>query len=99
MPKGRRRYIVAYDIRDSKRLRRVHKKMTEYGWPMQYSVFLSDLDGMEFLELRQELGEIINHGEDSVAMIDLGDPLERGKECFTFMGISLPLPTSGPVVI
>ncbi len=73
--------------------------MTEYGWPMQYSVFLSDLDGMEFLELRQELGEIIHHGEDSVAMIDLGDPLERGKECFTFMGISLPLPTSGPVVI
>ena len=99
MPKGRGRYIVAYDIRDPKRLRRVHKKMTEYGWPMQYSVFLSDLDGMEFLELRQELGEIINHGEDSVAMIDLGDPLERGKECFTFMGISLPLPTSGPVVI
>ena len=66
---------------------------------MQYSVFLSDLDMMEFLELRQELGEIIHHGEDSVAMIDLGDPLERGKECFTFMGVSLPLPTSGPVVL
>ncbi len=99
MSKGRRRYIVAYDIREPKRLRKVHKKMTEYGWPMQYSVFLSDLDIMEFLELRQELGEIIHHGEDSVAMIDLGDPLERGKECFTFMGVSLPLPTSGPVVL
>ena len=99
MSKGRKRYIVAYDIRDPKRLRQVHKKMTEYGWPMQYSVFISDLDSMEVLELRQGLGEIINHGEDSVAMIDLGDPQERGKECFAFMGVSLPLPTNGPVIL
>ncbi len=96
---GRNRYIVAYDIRDDRRLRRVHKTMKEYGWPMQYSVFICDLDSMELIAMRTDLGVIIHHGVDSIAVIDLGPPANRGRDCFSFMGLAPQLPTSGPVII
>jgi CRISPR-associated protein Cas2 len=99
MPRGRRRYLVAYDIRDDVRLRRVHKVVKGFGWPMQYSVFICDLDRMELLQLRSDLGDEIHHGVDSVAFIDLGEPQDRGRQCFSFMGSAPSLPTSGPVVI
>jgi CRISPR-associated protein Cas2 len=41
----RRRYIVAYDIADPKRLRATHKALTGVGDPLQESVFLCDLCG------------------------------------------------------
>ena len=99
MSKGRRRYLVAYDIRDPVRLRRVHKTMKAFGWSMQYSVFICDLDIPELMALRTALGEHIHHGLDSVAFIDLGEPQERGRNCFSFMGSAPTLPTAGPVVI
>ncbi|WP_420638962.1 CRISPR-associated endonuclease Cas2 [Candidatus Poriferisocius sp.] len=99
MARGRKRYVVAYDIHDPRRLRKVHKTMVGYGWAMQFSVFVCDLDAIELLEMKRELGEVIHHGEDSVAMIDVGDPEQRGRECFQFMGVSTPLPTSGPVIL
>ena len=38
-------------------------------------------------------------GMDSIAIIDLGHPDDRGSKCFSFMGQSNPLPVSGPVII
>lgn len=99
MANGRHRFLVAYDIRDDKRLRQVHKTVKGYGWAMQYSVFICDLDVVELTELRTELGGIIHHSSDSIAIIDLGPPEERGGRCFIFMGKSEPLPISGPVII
>ncbi len=95
----RHRYLVSYDIRDPKRLRKVHKAMKAYGWPMHYSVFISDLDHIELIDLKFELGEVIHHGEDTVAFIDLGMPTERGRDRFDFLGIAPPLPQSGPVIV
>ena len=60
MGSGRKRYLLAYDIRDSKRLRQVHKIMKSFGWPMQYSVFICDLDAMELTALRTELAATIH---------------------------------------
>lgn len=99
MARGRKGYLVAYDIRHQKRLRQVHKTMKAYGWAMQYSVFICDLDSIELVEMRTDLGAIINHGIDSIAIIDLGQPEDRGSKCFSFMGQSNPLPVSGPVII
>jgi len=96
---ARRRYLVAYDIRDDVRLRQVHKTVKGFGWPMQYSVFICDLDTVELLDLKRLLSETIHHVVDSVAFIDLGEPEERGRRCFSFMGASEALPSSGPVVI
>lgn len=99
MSTARARFLVSYDISDSKRLRLVHKTVKDYGWPMQYSVFICDLDAVEVLLLKQELSSIIHHGEDSVAFVNLGPPANRGRDCFEFMGLRTALPTSGPTVI
>ncbi len=99
MATGRTRFLVSYDISEAKRLRLVHKTVKDYGWPMQYSVFICDLDAVEMLLLKQELSSIIHHGEDSVAFVNLGPPAKRGSDCFDFMGLRTALPTSGPTVI
>lgn len=66
---------------------------------MQYSVFICDLDHVELVEFRLVIGQIIDHGHDSLALVDLGDPKDRGRECFSFFGVSHALPTAGPLVI
>ena len=99
MADHRRRFLVAYDIRDDRRLRKVHKLAKGFGWPMQYSVFICDLDGVERFALEGALCECIHQGLDSVAFIDLGDPSERGRQCFSFLGPAPKLPTTGPVII
>lgn len=96
---ARRRYLAAYDIRDPKRLRRVHKMMKAFGWPMQYSVFICDLDHLELVELRLAISNAIDHAEDAIALIDLGDPSDRGRSCFSFFGVAPQLPTAGPVIL
>jgi len=95
----RKRYLVAYDIRDDKRLRRVHKTVKGYGWSLQYSVFICDLDAMELLSLKTDLGAVIHHAADSIAIVVLGAPEERVRECFQFMGVAARLPASGAVII
>lgn len=96
---SRRRYVVAYDIRDDGRLRRVHKTMKAFGYPLQYSVFVCDLDVGEKLSLRIQVGEVMNMHLDSVVLMDLGDPETRGKECFEFLGPSRALPEQGPQIV
>lgn len=97
----RTRYLVAYDIRDSRRLRDVHKVCKMFGYPLQYSVFICDLDEGEKVSMEITLGDVLNHREDSVVIVDLGEPGGRGKECFEFLGVRSPstLPQSGPVIL
>lgn len=49
-------YLIGYDIRDPRRLSRIHKRMTKYATPVQYSVFL--LEGGE-IQLRACLSELL----------------------------------------
>jgi CRISPR-associated protein Cas2 len=95
----RRRFVVAYDIRDDKRLRRVAAAMNAYGWRMQYSVFIADLDQMELIELQALLASIVHHDLDSVAFIDVGHPAGLQRNAFSFMGRPPRLPTGGAMVI
>lgn len=96
---SRRRFIVAYDIRDPKRLRLVYSAMKGSGFALQYSVFICDLNRMELFRLKGRIDEIIHHQIDSVVLIDLGDPSTRGIECFEFLGTRHKLPTSGSVIV
>ena len=73
--------------------------MKAFGYPMQYSVFICDLDDMEKYDLLEQIGGIINHDVDSIAILDLGDAERRGQECFEFMGRSHPLPKRGPQIV
>lgn len=96
---ARHRYLVAYDIREARRLRAVHRVMREYGWSMQFSVFVCDLDAIEVFGLKGALADIIDHSDDSVAVVDLGLPEERGRRCFDFLGVAPRLPRGGAVVL
>jgi len=96
---ARRRYLVAYDIRDERRLRSVHRTMKGYGWSMQYSVFICDLDMIEVLAMKTDITVVIDQRVDSVAVVDLGYPADRGRRCFDFMGAAPRLPSGGPVVL
>ena len=92
MKTSRRRYLIAYDIREPARLRRVCKLMEANGDRIQYSVFICDLTRTELIHLRASGERIMNLAEDSVVIVDLGD---IGENRFTFAGQHHALPTPG----
>lgn len=69
---ARRRHLIAYDIAEPTRLRRICKLMEDFGSRLQYSVFLCDLSVGELSELEVAAREIMNLNEDSIIEIDLG---------------------------
>ena len=82
----RNRYIVTYDISDSKRLRKMFKKMNGFGDPLQYSVFICDLSAKEKVLMEEALTEIINPKEDRILIVDIGPAGGRGTEALRTLG-------------
>jgi CRISPR-associated protein Cas2 len=64
-------YIVAYDISDPKRLRKVARCCEDYGVRKQLSVFLCRLSATDFVKLRSRLYDLLNLDEDQVLFIPL----------------------------
>ncbi|GEL17534.1 CRISPR-associated endonuclease Cas2 [Pseudonocardia asaccharolytica] len=93
---ARRRFLIAYDICDPKRLRQVCKTMEEYGERLQYSVFTCDLSRTELIRARAQVEQQMNLSQDSVVIVDLGD-VDSAR--FTFIGQRRPLPTHGPKIV
>ena len=81
----RRLYIVAYDISDPKRLRRVFKTLKGYGEHLQLSVFRCDLSASQRLQLAAKLRHTIEHSEDQVMFVDLG-PSEGRSHSIDYVG-------------
>ena len=69
---ARIRYLVLYDIRDARRLRRVHEVAVDYGEMLQYSVYICDLSRQEFVRFRAAVREQMNLKHDSLSVFDLG---------------------------
>lgn len=69
---SRNRYVVCYDVREPKRLRRMHRTMLGYGNPLQYSVFVCDLSATERVLMEDAVRQVVRLSEDSVVVIDLG---------------------------
>lgn len=65
-------YIVAYDIADQKRWRRVFKLMHGYGEWLQLSIFQCRLSRKRHAEMVALLDGIIHHDHDHVISMDLG---------------------------
>ena len=93
---ARRRYLIAYDISEPRRLRRVCKTMEEYGERLQYSVFICDLSRTELVHARAKVEQEMELAEDSVVIVDLGDA-QTAK--FTFIGQRRPLPDAGVRIV
>ena len=67
-----RMYIVAYDIANNQRWRRVFKTMHGFGEWLQLSVFQCRLSRRRRAELETRLRELVKAGEDHVLLIDIG---------------------------
>ncbi len=94
---ARRRYLVAYDIRDDRRLRLIAGCMEGYGTRIQYSVFVCDLSGRELFMMRGDIETRMKMSEDSVMIIDLGAADDQSR--FLFLGHHETLPSSGAVIV
>lgn len=72
MPATEHLYLVAYDISDDKRWRRIFKLMNGYGEWLQLSIFQCRLSRRRHIELIALIEEIILNGHDHVIVMDLG---------------------------
>ena len=67
-------YVIAYDICDPTRLRKVFKTMRRWGDHLQYSVFRCLLSPRQLAQLKADLEPLIHHTEDQILFIPLGQP-------------------------
>jgi CRISPR-associated protein Cas2 len=79
-------YLVCYDIRDEKRLRKVFKAMRDFGDHLQYSIFECQFTPVDLAHCRHVLSEVIHHGDDQVLFIDLGPSDGCGERVITALG-------------
>ncbi len=94
---ARRRYLVAYDIRDDKRLHSSAICMEGYGYRIQYSVFICDLSDQEAVAMRGDVETRMKMTEDSVMVVDLGHRDDAAR--FLFIGPHAPRPPADAIVI
>jgi len=80
-------YVVSYDIREQKRLCRVHKAMLGFGEPVHYSVFICHLSAMGRVELIAALTDLIDADKDRIMIIDMGPADGRVEERIIFLGV------------
>jgi len=78
-------WIVAYDVRDPKRWRRVFRAMKGRGEWLQLSVFQCRLSRRGLVELRTALAEIVKRDEDHVLFLDLG-PVDEVQPRISTLG-------------
>lgn len=95
----RHRFVVCYDVREPKRLRKTHETMLGYGDPLQYSVFVCDLSAAECILMEDALRNVVKLPEDWVHIIDLGPARGRAlKRIRTLGGRPLPGPERHMIV-
>lgn len=56
--------VVCYDIRDPRRLRRIHRCMRSWGLPLQYSVFYCRLNRAARRQMENQLRTLIDDQDD-----------------------------------
>ena len=62
-------HIVAYDIKDQKRMLKVAQLCLDYGVRIQYSIFQFDLNEYLTEQFVAELKNIIDQGSDKVMIV------------------------------
>jgi CRISPR-associated protein Cas2 len=65
-------FVIAYDIKDPKRLRRIYKLMEGNGFHVQYSLYFCELNKGQLAKLKTKIKNIMAT-EDSILVMNLGD--------------------------
>ena len=95
----RRCFLVCYDIRDAKRLRRVHKICKGYGESWQYSIFFCVIKSIDRVRLQTELEGVMNMKEDQILIIDLGTDESPARSQSVAIGQPMEEMREGVVVV
>ncbi|MER3410790.1 MAG: CRISPR-associated endonuclease Cas2 [Thermoleophilia bacterium] len=95
----RSRYLLCYDVRDEKRLRRTIKVAESWGYRLQYSVFVCDLSEVEKSGLERDLRGVLRLDIDRVVLIDLGPPGASSARRLHWVSAPAPLPVTGEATI
>lgn len=93
------RYLVTYDIRDARRLRRVYKVLRGWGDHLQLSVFRCDLSPRDRVELGAALSVEIDHAADQVLFADLGPVDGRASDCVSSLGRPYTSPERSAIIL
>lgn len=92
----RHKYLVTYDVRDPRRLAALHKRLKDWGRPVQYSVFEALLTGTEAERMWDMVATTIDIAVDWVALYRLSRPYD---EAIRHIGVYDPdLPASDLVI-
>lgn len=73
MPEPRHWHLFMYDVADDRRLRSVHKILSAWGEPLQYSIFYARLTARELERVRYELSDALDDEDDRLAVVRLCD--------------------------
>lgn len=92
------RYLIAYDIVDPDRLRKVHAVVKSAAERVQFSVYEALLTDTERVRLTGRLERVMNLKEDQVLFIDLGDASRTAVTEVTALGLPMRLQTRGNIV-
>jgi CRISPR-associated protein Cas2 len=72
MPQGTPRlHLLCYDIRDPRRLNRVHRVAVRHAVPVQYSVFLLEGNSARVAQVLKDIGREIDPRMDDVRVYSL----------------------------
>jgi CRISPR-associated protein Cas2 len=70
----RRTWLIAYDIRDDARLRRVHRYVKSRALPVQYSVYVADASATQIRRVHSDLARLVDQRVDDVRIYQLPTP-------------------------
>ena len=93
--------LVSYDVSTmeaggARRLRRLSKACRDYGQRVQYSVFEIEVDGAQWIFLKQRLCDLIDLEQDSLRFYYLG---KHWQEKVEHVGAKAVLDLNGPLIL
>ena len=75
-------YLIAYDISNDRRRTKLHKLLSGYGKPTQYSFFECYLNEKQYIELRHKIKQRIEEEEDNVRIYPICAACEKQAKTF-----------------
>ena len=74
-------HIVAYDIRDPKRMRKMALLCLDYGVRIQYSIFQLDFNKTLLDQFVAELKELADPDTDSIMIVPVCEKCRKSIQC------------------
>lgn len=87
-------HVIAYDIRDPKRLKRVHARTVAAGLRLHYSLYAADLTPLARDGLLADIAALIDPAVDDVRLYQVPEPPRGGWRGPDQLGPGILIPAS-----